>query len=102
MRQRERPHVASLEQLDNLKGQFGRDAGTRAVALLESLESTDFRDPADLIRLHETALYLRAFPQNARVLELTDRILFPFGDRLREIDPTPFEDPDVSGIAGTA
>ena len=60
------------------------------------------REPADLIRLHETALFLRAYPQSPRVLRLADEILFSFGERLRNLDQEPFEDPAISGIAGTS
>ncbi len=60
------------------------------------------REPADLIRLHETALFLRAYPQSPRVLRLADEILFSFGERLRNMDQEPFEDPAISGIASTA
>src|SRR5579872_5681331 len=84
-----------------MKGKFGRDAARRTVALLEHARRARFRDPADLIRLHETVLYLRAYPQSARVLKLADRILFDFSERLRRVDLDPFEDPEISGIAGT-
>ena len=90
-----------LQQLEALKGQFGRDAARRTVELLERARRTSFRDPADLIRLHELVLYLRAYPQSPRVAKLADQILFTFSDRLHRIDRDPFEDPEVSGIAGT-
>lgn len=90
-----------LDELQTLKGQFGRDAARRTAALLERARKTTFRDPAELIRLHEIVLYLRAYPQSSRVLRLADRILFRFSPRLRGVDRDPFEDPEISGIAGT-
>ena len=84
-----------------MKGRFGRDAARRTVDLLEGIRRTRLRDPADLIRLHETVLFLRAYPQSPGVLRLADRILFSFSDRLRGVDREPFEDPEISGIAGT-
>ncbi|HEY6341998.1 MAG TPA: hypothetical protein VIY49_10935 [Bryobacteraceae bacterium] len=54
-----------------------------------------------LIELHETTLFRRAFPRSAREARDADRILFSFADRLRGVDPEPFDDPKVSGIAGT-
>jgi hypothetical protein len=36
------------------------------------------------------------------VARTADRILFSFGDRMKGVDPDPFDDPTVSGIAGTA
>jgi hypothetical protein len=90
-----------LDDLQSMKGRFGRDAARRTAALLERARRARLRDPADLIRLHETVLFLRAYPQSRRVLRLADEILFSFSDRLRRIDREPFEDPEISGIAGT-
>ncbi len=84
-----------------VKGQFGRDAARRTSQLLERAGRAGLRDPQELIRLHEIVLFLRAYPQSARVLRLADRILFNFADRLRGVDRQPFEDPEISGIAGT-
>jgi hypothetical protein len=89
-----------LHQLAGMKGQFGPEAARRTVGLLEKLRETRFRDPAELIRLHEIVLFLRAYPQSAHVVRLADEILFSFADRL-PADHDPFADPDISGIAGT-
>ena len=94
--------MRALEDLAKCKGQFGRDAARRTSALLERLARTRLREPADLIRLHETVLFLRAYPQSARVARLADDLLLAFPDRLRGVDPAPFDDPEVAGIAGTA
>jgi hypothetical protein len=93
--------MRALDLLVSLKGQFGRDAARRSAALLTSLQRTRLRDPADLIRFHETALFLRAYPQSPRVLRLAGEILDSFGERLRHVAPEAFEDPEISGIAGT-
>ncbi len=90
-----------LDRLVQWKGQFGREAAARAAALLERLRRARLRDAQDLIRLHETVLYMRAFPQSSRVLRLADEILGSFGERLRGVDPELFEDPEISGIAAT-
>ena len=66
------------------------------------VERTRFRDPQELIQLHETVLYLRAYPQNAQVLRLADRILFSFRRTRARMPREEFEYSDVSGIAGTA
>ncbi len=90
-----------LDSIVEMKGRFGRDAARRTVKLLERAAKARLRDPHELIRLHEAVLFLRAYPQSPRVLRLADRILFSFGDRLRGVDREAFEDPEVSGIAGT-
>jgi hypothetical protein len=90
-----------LDELAVTKGQFGRDAAARARKLLEHVRVMRFREPGDLIRLHELVLFLRAYPASASVLRLADEILFSFQDRLVRVDREPFEDPEISGIAGT-
>jgi hypothetical protein len=94
--------MRALEQLAAMKGQFGRQAAKVTVRLLEALMDLRLRDAADLILLHETVLFLRAYPQSPRVLRVADKLLFSFAQRLKRIDLAPFEDPEISGIAGTA
>jgi len=94
--------VSALEELIKLKGVFSKEAGVHAAKLLDRLRHARLRDPDQLIRLHETALFLRAHPHSPRVLRLADDLLFNFGPRLRGIDHDAFEDPQVSGIAGTS
>ena len=92
--------MRALDQLAMLKGQFGRDAAARAAALLRRIQRARFRNPADLVRLHETVLFLRAYPQSPRVLRVADEVLDFFGDRMRGVDDQYFLDPEISGIAG--
>jgi hypothetical protein len=87
-----------LDQLDAMKGQFGPAAAARTANLLDRLAQTRVRDAGQLIRLHETALFLRAYPPSPRALRAADRILFKFGKRID--DPGAFSDPEISGIAG--
>lgn len=93
--------MSLLARLEACKGKFGAEAAREVVALLERSEKTRFRDSQDLIRLHETVLYLRAFPQSAQVLRHADRILFKFGERVRGMPQEEFEYAEISGIAGT-
>jgi len=92
--------VRGLDQLAEMKGQFGPVAAERTAALLDKFKLMKFRDPAELIRLHETVLFLRAYPQSRTVVRLADEILFSFRERLPR-NHDPFADPDMSGIAGT-
>jgi hypothetical protein len=93
--------MRTLDQLAEVKGQFGSAAAEQAATLLEKLKSARIREDADLIRLHETAMFLRAYPQSPRVMKLADEILFSFAHRL-PANHDAFSDPDISGIAGTA
>lgn len=91
--------MSLLDSLDRLKGQFGSAAAVRLAALLDQVSRTQFRDRAALVRLHETLLFLRAYPASPRVLKLADRLLFTFASRIAH--PADFADPEISGIAGT-
>lgn len=46
-------------------------------------------------------MFLRAYPQSARVLRVADRILSSFAGRVRGLPREDFEYSDVAGIAGT-
>jgi hypothetical protein len=94
--------MRALDQLSSLKGQFGREPARSTAKLLETLGGMRLREPSDLIQLHETALFLRAYPQSPKVLRLADNLLFSFEKRLKGVDLASFEEPEISGIAGTA
>jgi hypothetical protein len=90
-----------LAGLQEHKGQFGASAARTVAALLERARRARFRDPEEIVRLHETLLYLRAYPQSARVLRLADEILFAFHQRIPRDGRAEFEYAEISGIAGT-
>ena len=63
-------------------------------------------DADSLIQLHERLLFLRAYPPNRRVLKQVEQELQKVESRLArlresEVDLSPLDDPEVSGIAGT-
>jgi len=96
-----------LARLEAAKRQFGTPEQRDLPRLLETLGRRRFPDAQSLIRFHEALLFFRAYPPNAQVLRLTEDLLDTFVarvDRLRRSgeDLAPFEEPDVSGIAGTA
>lgn len=95
----------SLNQLDKIKTQFGPKDARRVQTLLERLSRQTFRNARDLLRFHELLLFVRAYPHNAAVARLSESQLRTFDRRislLREqnLDLSPLEHPDVSGIAG--
>ena len=94
--------MSLVGQLEEYKGQFGATPGREVTALLRRIAQTRFRDPEELIQLHETVMFLRAYPQNSGVLRLADQILFSFGERVRGMPRNAFEYAEISGIAGTA
>lgn len=63
--------------------------------------------PDLVVRLHEALLFLRAYPPSDRTARLADALLFRFHKWVAEVerrrgDLYAFEEPDISGIAGTA
>lgn len=62
---------------------------------------------SSLIQLHESLLFQRAYPASPALLRKADRELFAFARRIDRVratgaDLSAFEDPTVSGIAGTS
>ena len=94
--------MSLLPSLDACKGKSGFDAAREVLGLLKRVERLRFRDAQEAIQLHETVLFLRAYPQSAQVLRLADRILSSYAERVRGLPREDFEYAEVSGIAGTS
>ena len=96
-----------LDRLEALKRAFGSKEQIGLPPLLLKLGRARFHDAESLIRFHEALLFFRAYPPNAEILGLTDKLLQEIPGKIAQLrragaDLTPFEEPDVSGIAGTA
>lgn len=94
-----------LNQLDELKLRF--DAGTAASCgrLLNRIRQERVIDADELIRLHETLLFLRAYPQSPTIVSAAERLLREFPAQLvaaeaEDADLDPLDHPEISGIAG--
>jgi hypothetical protein len=88
-----------LSRLERLKDRFGAGSAIRKLALLEKLMHTRLRTARQVERLHEAACFVRAYPDDAKVLAAARRLLATFADRAdlrRERDALAH-----SGIAGT-
>jgi hypothetical protein len=95
-----------LDRLDEWKRRFGPPETGQLERLLDAAAKYHVRDAAGLIRLHETLLFLRAYPRTPEVARRADAILFQFAERVAElraagVDLEPFAEPPLSGIAGT-
>lgn len=96
-----------LDRLEGLKRAFGIQEQKALPRLLRRLGRARFHDAAPLIRFHEALLFFRAYPPNSEVLRLTEELLALIRKKIATLrragaDLLPFEEPDVSGIAGTA
>ena len=90
-----------IERLEQWKSCFDPGRAPELESLLQAIRTSNFADPREIIRLHETLLFLRAYPLSERVAQMADEVLFDFARRIPD-DLDPFEEPDVSGIAGTS
>ena len=95
-----------LEQLDELKTKFGPAEAKRVLALLRRLSRQKFRDTDSLLRYHELLLFVRAYPHSSAIMRAAENELNGFAKRVawlsdQDVDISPLEHPEVSGMAGT-
>jgi hypothetical protein len=96
-----------IAQLDGLKNQFAPNAAQRVQRLIDQLARKHLNDSDSLFRYHEILLFLRAYPQNASIVRAAENELRDFTKRVsalreQDVDLSPLEEPEVSGIAGTS
>jgi len=96
-----------LDQLDQVKSRFGAREHRLIERLLTLLSRRKIADVETLIHFHEILLFLIAYPQSARIRQLAESQLRSFADRVEalrdaEVDLSALDNPEVSGIAGTA
>lgn len=96
-----------LDQLEESKKTFGVKEQPRLAKLLTQLSRRRFADAESLIQLHESLLFMLAYPQSKKLLNQTKKLLASFPNRIEYLkkiaaDLAPFEDPEISGIAGTS
>ncbi len=94
-----------LNQLDELKNLFGSRDSRNVERIFTRLSRQKFTDVTALIRFHEILMFLCAYPQSASVRQLAELQLRRFSQRVAalrdaEVDLSPLEHPEVSGIAG--
>jgi len=94
-----------LEQLDELKIPVGIHRAKTIAHLLVRLRKQTITDADALMGLHETLLFLRAYPQSPRVLRETELVLREFPKwvkeaAIQEVDLNALDHPEISGIAG--
>lgn len=96
-----------LDQLDDLKNRFGLVKPANVERILLRISGRKITEIESLIRFHEILLFLSAYPQSARLRQLAEAQLRSFDKRIeplrdKEIDLSALDDPEVSGVAGTA
>ncbi len=96
-----------LDQLDELKSRFGPRESRSLEQILSRISRAKFNNADRLIRFHELLLFICAYPQSARVRQITESLLKSFHKRVEslrdaEVDLDSLEHPEISGIAGTS
>ena len=96
-----------LDQLEEAKRRFVPGNHKKIEQLLTRLKRQKIKDAESLIRYHEVLLFLRAYPQSARIVQLVDAELSSFPQRVASLeqggaDLSALEEGEVSGIAGTS
>jgi hypothetical protein len=90
---------AFLKELESVVARYGADSAPVKLGLLRDLEAARLATPREVERLHEAILFLRAFPDDAAVLEQAERMLQGF-DRRPDLRRFRARLADT-GIAGT-
>jgi hypothetical protein len=98
--------IRLLADLEKLKRRFGSAPG-QLEQKLRALDGCEINDVDKLVHFHETLLFLRAYPPSAPVLDEVEAILKRFTQRIsqlrdEDVDLSPLDDPEVSGIVGTS
>jgi hypothetical protein len=95
-----------LDDLESCKHCYGKSCAAKVEKILGHLRNANFDDAASLVRFHDVLLFLRAFPQSARVARLADSLLSGVGSRVQHLrengnDLELFDDEEFSGVANT-
>ena len=92
--------TATLRALERGKDRYGPGCSDAKLALLARLARADLRSARSVRRLHEVLCFLRAYPDDARLLAQVERMLARFAARadLKRAGAALAD----SGIAGTA
>lgn len=92
------------DELREWKRRYGAGDTAELEALLRRAAREEISDAPALIELHETLLFLRAFPHSVQPARLAEEALSGFSRRVagHKDDPSPFEEADAAGIAGTS
>jgi hypothetical protein len=91
--------LAHLRALRRLQDEFGPGAAARKLELLRALARVRLPQARHVLALHEVLCFLRAYPDDARVLAQVERMLASF-DRRGDLRAHRDELAD-SGVAGT-
>ena len=93
----------AITALEQLKQSFGTNK-EKLAQTLRNLAAAQPRDAESLIRLHETLLFFRAYPPSLTLQKQLEEFLSRFAQQVgqlrdADVELSPLDDPEVSGIA---
>ena len=91
----------TIKRLYAIRNQYGSDEAVEKLALLDALDDLETRSATDLGRLHLALCFLRAFPDNRRVLDRVTAALDGFTSRVTRLGEGERKRLVDTGIAGT-
>ena len=94
-----------LDQLEEAKRTFARGQPKKILQLLTRLKQYKFKDAETVIQYHEILLFLRAYPQSSRIVQIVDAELSHFAQRIERLANAgvkldALDEAEVSGIVG--
>ena len=98
--------ASRLPELESCRLRYGRGCAAPVEKLLVSMRSAEFGDAESLVRFHDALLFLRAFPQSRKVVQLTENLLAGIAKQVARLHDSGVEmdmldSEQFSGIAGT-
>ena len=93
--------TADIQILSEIKGNFGGDFPAQKLEILKSTAVAKISQAAVLVDYHESLCYLRAFPDNAKVLELVESELDGFLKRVEELSKSERAKLAETGLVGS-
>jgi len=95
-----------LQGLERCRYLYGKGFAAEVEKLLRTFRNVNFPDAESLVRFHDLLLFLRAFPQSANVVKMTESLLAGIGRQVAELRKRGtglelFDDEQFSGVANT-
>lgn len=90
-----------IESLADSRGSFGSEFAAQKLESLIRISVARITKAAQLTSYHESLCYLRAYPDNARILSVVEAELEKFIDRVELLSKAERGQMDDSGIVGT-
>ncbi len=90
-----------IQVLSDIKGSFGGDFPSQKLELLNGLATAKLTKAPLLLSYHESLCYLRAYPDNPKILAVVESELEIFVGRVESLTKSERETLDESGIVGT-